>query len=122
MCCGACPLLPLLPPFPHDVPPPRAEIYSTGRSNLPGSVTERELLSSFSRMLPELLRFSSSSDLVSKFPEKLQRAHQVDDEQAAAVTPKMGRAAVQALVKRERLESGGRQPRALVRWAAEVLG
>ena len=36
--------------------PPRekicCEIYSTGRANLPGSVAERQLLSSFSRMLP----------------------------------------------------------------------
>ena len=35
---------------------PRAEIYATGRANLPGSTRERDMLGSFARMLPELLR------------------------------------------------------------------
>jgi hypothetical protein len=51
------------------------EIYSTGRANLPGSVVERDLLSSFSRMLPELLRFSSSAHLLEAVPEELRAAH-----------------------------------------------
>ena len=59
--------------------PPRehicCEIYSTGRANLPGSVAERQLLESFSRMLPELLRFSSANHLLSVIPEALQEHH-----------------------------------------------
>lgn len=51
------------------------EIYSTGRANLPGSRTERDLLASFSRMLPELLRHSSASRLLSLIPEELQAVH-----------------------------------------------
>ena len=35
-----------------DALPAFAEIYSTGRANLPGAVTERQLLASWSRMLP----------------------------------------------------------------------
>ncbi|MGZ0213748.1 MAG: hypothetical protein ACKVI4_14850 [Actinomycetales bacterium] len=51
------------------------EIYSTGRANIPGSRTERSLNRSFSRMLPELLRFSSSARLLDDIPEDLQAAH-----------------------------------------------
>jgi TATA-box binding protein (TBP) (component of TFIID and TFIIIB) len=39
------------------------EVYSTGRANLPGARTERDLLASFRRMLPELLRYSSAHAL-----------------------------------------------------------
>ena len=64
--------------------PPReslcCEIYSTGRGNLPGSVAQRQLLDSFSRMLPELLRFSSAHTLLAKIPEELQRAHRQDQQ------------------------------------------
>tara|TARA_B100001057_G_C22808806_1_gene934551 strand:- start:769 stop:1200 length:432 start_codon:yes stop_codon:yes gene_type:complete len=52
-----------------------AEIYGTGRANLPGSIVERQLQDSLSRMFPELLRFSSSSHLLSKVPEDLQQVH-----------------------------------------------
>ena len=54
------------------------EIYSTGRSNLPGSTVERELQESYSRMLPELLRYSSASRLLSLIPEELQQDHRTD--------------------------------------------
>ena len=54
------------------------EIYSTGKGNLPGSVAQRQLLDSFSRMLPELLRFSSAHTLLAKIPDELQRAHRHD--------------------------------------------
>ena len=49
--------------------------YSTGRANIPGSRTERALNKSFSRMLPELLRFSSSSRLLTEIPDELQAVH-----------------------------------------------
>lgn len=66
--------------------PPRenvcCEIYGTGRGNLPGSVAQRQLLDSFSRMLPELLRFSSAHALLAKIPEELQRAHRQDQNTA----------------------------------------
>ena len=53
------------------------EVYSTGRGNLPGSVAQRQLFASFSRMLPELLRFSSSSGLLSLIPSEQQEHHHV---------------------------------------------
>ena len=86
--------------------PPResicCEIYSTGKGkcglpticchtrspthsrsarllrSLPGSVAQRQLLDSFSRMIPELLRFSSAHHLLAKIPEELQRVHRQD--------------------------------------------
>ena len=61
------------------------EIYSTGRANLPGSRTERDLLASFSRMLPELLRHSSASRLLSLIPEELQRVHRPQSGEPVAV-------------------------------------
>lgn len=62
-----------------------AEIYSTGRANLPGSVNERQLLASFSRMLPELLRFSSASQILDKIPQELQDHHRVKERVAHAL-------------------------------------
>lgn len=81
-----------------------SEIYSTGRANLPGSVNERQLLASFSRMLPgallphlhahdhaahpaapalaELLRFSSASHILDKIPQELQDHHRVKEKVA----------------------------------------
>ena len=81
------------------------EIYSTGRGkyanavirtkasaltqsikrchppcSLPGSVAERQLHDSFARMLPELLRFSSSAALLAKIPEEQQAHHRVGAE------------------------------------------
>jgi len=101
--------------------PPRehicCEIYSTGRANLPGSVNERQLFASFSRMLPgarmtrlhdpchvahaapalaELLRFSSASHILEKIPQELQEHHRVKERvvpAAADLQPvKLGRA------------------------------
>ena len=46
--------------------------------SLPGSVAQRQLLDSFSRMLPELLRFSSAHTLLAKISDELQRAHRHD--------------------------------------------
>ena len=56
-----------------------AEIYGTGRANLPGSVVERELQESLSRMLGELLRFSSSARLLPLIPPHLRDAHRVNE-------------------------------------------
>lgn len=56
-------------------------------ANLPGSVAERQLLESFSRMLPELLRFSSASHLLAKIPEELQAHHRVKKESGLDQTP-----------------------------------
>jgi TATA-box binding protein (TBP) (component of TFIID and TFIIIB) len=53
------------------------EIYSTGRANLPGALTLRDLLHSYSRMLPELLRFSSRSYILPSIPEALQAVHRL---------------------------------------------
>ena len=43
--------------------------------SIPGSRTERSLLESFSRMMSELLRFSSGARLLEHIPEALQAAH-----------------------------------------------
>ena len=45
--------------------------------SLPGSVNERQLLGSFSRMLPELLRFSSASHILETIPQEQQEHHRV---------------------------------------------
>lgn len=51
--------------------------------SLPGSVVERDLQSSLSRMLPELLRYSSASRMVDLFPKELQDAHRCETNDAA---------------------------------------
>ena len=51
------------------------EIYSTGKANLPGSVRERDLLTSFSRMVSELLRHSDRPDVCEQLPERLRLCH-----------------------------------------------
>lgn len=60
------------------------EIYSTGRANLPGSVVERQLQTSLSRMFPELLRFSSSSRLLDLVPDHLRDVHRVECSQSSS--------------------------------------
>lgn len=47
----------------------------TGKSNLPGSRRERQLLRSFARMAPELLRHSANPALADRFAEHLRLAH-----------------------------------------------
>ena len=63
------------------------EVYSTGRANLPGSTTERDLQRSFARMLPELLRFSSAARLLEQIPEEQQAHHRIDAADAAGMAP-----------------------------------
>jgi hypothetical protein len=45
-------------------------------------VNERQLLASFSRMLPELLRFSSASHILDNIPQELQDHHRVKEKVA----------------------------------------
>jgi len=52
-----------------------AEIYSTGKANLPGSTRQRDLLTSFSRMVSELLRHSNRADVCERIPEHLRLCH-----------------------------------------------
>ena len=94
-------LLPRLPP-----PPPCADHhlcvffgwFFSGRANLPGSTRERDLLGSFSRMLPELLRHSDRQDVLALLKDELKEAHRPkavqrddataqDDEAAAIMMP-----------------------------------
>jgi len=51
------------------------EIYSTGKANLPGSTRQRDLLSSFSRMVSELLRHSDRAEVCELVPERLRLCH-----------------------------------------------
>ena len=55
------------------------EVYSTGRANLPGSTRERDLNASWSRMLPEMLRFSSRHRLLDSIPDELKNAHKTQE-------------------------------------------
>ena len=51
------------------------EIYSTGKANLPGSTRQRDLLSSFARMVSELLRHSNRPEVCELVPEHLRLCH-----------------------------------------------
>ena len=48
-------------------------------------MAERSLLGSWIRMIPELLRYSSSIAELDKFPPALREAHRADDEAQAPV-------------------------------------
>ena len=61
-----------------------SEIYSTGKSNLPGSRRERQLLRSFSRMAPELLRLSEKPELATRFSAALRAAHRPSEKTLTA--------------------------------------
>lgn len=74
----------------------RIAIHEGGRNNtdkhhrvlvhsLPGSRTERAMLTSFARMYPELLRFSSSAELLQHVPEELQSPHRSTNMTMASV-------------------------------------
>ena len=52
-----------------------AEIYSTGKANLPGSTRQRDLLLSFARMVSELLRHSDRPEVCKRIPERLRLCH-----------------------------------------------
>ena len=65
-----------------------AEIYGTGRANLPGSTTMRTLLDSWTRMLPELLRFSTASHVCEIVPERLKSVHYAQEVDASDVSKK----------------------------------
>ena len=45
------------------------------QANLPGSTRERDLLTSFSRMVSELLRHSDRSEVCEQLPERLRLCH-----------------------------------------------
>ena len=49
--------------------------YSTGKANLPGSTRQRDLLTSFSRMVSELLRHSNRAEVCERIPEHLRLCH-----------------------------------------------
>lgn len=70
------------------------EIYTTGRANLPGAKTERHLLASFYRMLPELLRFSSASWLLQHIPKADREFHVRDTRHQTAASSASAHAAV----------------------------
>ena len=57
----------------HD--PRTCAQYSTGKANLPGSTRQRDLLSSFARMVSELLRHSDKPKVCERIPEHLRICH-----------------------------------------------
>lgn len=52
-----------------------AETYSTGKTNLPGSKRERDLLQSWSRMIGEMYRFSNKKEKALKMHPRLASFH-----------------------------------------------
>lgn len=64
--------------------------------SLPGSRRERQLLRSFARMAPELLRHSASPELAERFAEHLRSAHRPNQRTRAA--PRASIASAQASV------------------------
>ena len=56
-----------------------AEAYSTGKCNIPGSKRERDMLRSWSRMVPELYAHSVDPNKALKFSAELQNAHKQND-------------------------------------------
>ena len=56
------------------------EIYSTGKANLPGSTRERDCFDSWTRMLPEMLRFSSNRDVLNAVPREFNETQPSDDD------------------------------------------
>ena len=68
----------------------RLHSRATGRANLPGSTRERDMLSSFARMLPELFRHSDRADVLERIPKHLRDAHRpraVERDDAPLVAP-----------------------------------
>ena len=51
---------------------------------MPGSIVERQLHESYYRMIPELLRYSSASRLLSLIPDEVQNVHRTDAAAKAA--------------------------------------
>ena len=96
-----------------------AEIYSTGKANLPGSTRQRDLLSSFSRMVSELLRHSNRPEVCELVPEHLRLCHRPrvvtrDDAPAIAQSSKESvppsRAAVSDLFENDSADWLGLEP------------
>tara|TARA_B110000858_G_scaffold150862_1_gene171724 strand:- start:7295 stop:8404 length:1110 start_codon:yes stop_codon:yes gene_type:complete len=75
ICCGVLHSAPTQDCTAHSRALLVAEIYSTGKANLPGSTRQRDLLLSFSRMVSELLRHSNRPDVCKLIPEHLRLCH-----------------------------------------------
>lgn len=63
------------------------EIYSTGKSNLPGSTRTFDLYTSWSRMVSELYRYSDKKERVNVVPEYLAAPHRTRGKRKAVVPP-----------------------------------
>lgn len=75
------------------------EIYSTGKANLPGSTRQRDLLSSFARMVSELLRHSNRPEVCELVPEHLRLCHrprQVTRDDAPVIAHSKAKAAAKS--------------------------
>lgn len=81
-----------------------AEVYSTGKANLPGSRRERQLLRSFARMAPEMLRFTTNPELADRFDESLVKYHRPREHtrQAPRATARAHEAERQSKVAKKR--------------------
>ena len=71
--------------------------YSTGKANLPGSTRQRDLLTSFARMVSELLRHSDRPEVRDRLKPHLRLCHRPrevtrDDAPAAHVSNKRQKA------------------------------
>jgi TATA-box binding protein (TBP) (component of TFIID and TFIIIB) len=82
------------------------EIYSTGKANLPGSTRQRDLLSSFARMVSELLRHSNRPEVCELVPEHLRLCHrprQVTRDDAPVIARSKAKAAAKPSARVEDL-------------------
>ena len=66
-----------------------AELYSTGRMNLPGARRERDLINSYANMAPEMLRLSDQPHRIDDFPKHLHGVHRPKEHVKSVVEKKM---------------------------------
>lgn len=100
------------------------EIYSTGKANLPGSTRQRDLLTSFARMVSELLRHSDRPDVRDRLKPHLRLCHrpkEVTRDDAPALSAMVVAPAAASTVAAPSLSGGktARKPKPIV---ADLFG
>jgi hypothetical protein len=127
VCCGAlicvCSTRLSLPALTSSNSHARAEIYSTGKANLPGSTRQRDLLASFARMVSELLRHSDRPEVRDRLKPHLRLCHlpkEVTRDDAPALSA-MAAAAPVAVASRKRSLSTTEGGRSAVGASAPVV-
>ena len=97
-------------------------LATAGRANLPGSTREREMLQSFARMVPELLRHSDRKDVLELLKPELKAAHRPRDVQRDDATAVEDEARLAAAKRRKAPAVGGRARGSATLWETEPAG